>query len=220
MAVKKYRLLFLLFCLFASPYTLSPALCGWLIWQSPKIAQAPADETVRDVKETVKSLPEKAESQGGKISLPVNIIFVSTQEKIREALATAGWEESTSDILESAGSALMELSSGKKTVRFPPVRKFFLGNKPQDMSFAALSDSKEQLVIWRLPYKNGKGAPLWCAATNRASFSPRTGDKQEKEKELSSFITGLSKIPARRLKVKRYFLSRPPSKILVIELDG
>lgn len=192
-----------------------PVSAGWLVWQSPRITPPPENETVKPVGEILKLLPENAVKSDGTVSKPVNVLFISSQKKIREIMEKAGWAESAQGMLEFIGGALMDLSSGKKPAKCPPVSKLYVIGRQQDMSFTVRKSSGNKtgikrggmdiIRIWRLPYSASSPAhiPAWCAAAAA-------------EKGLDFFKSTAEKALAPS-KSKIYFALR--KKILVLEIN-
>ena len=202
-------------------------MAGWLVWQSPRITPPPENETMKTVDEILELLPENAVKPGGTVSKPVNMLFIARQTKIRTIMKKAGWAESSESMLEFIGDALMNLSSGKKPVKSPPVSKLYVSGKHQDMNFAVSKSSGSKagirrdgigiIRIWRLPYSVSSPASIDLlrpgSPSPKAEGSPAQRPRcipawcatMSAGKRLDSFKSAIEKVLASE-KSKVYFM--------------
>lgn len=144
------NLLFIISYLFTIPYSFA----GWLLWDSVEfIPPHKHEQTVKDWHQVLGRIPQTAVSKKNNI-IDITLLIISRQSDIHRFLNEIGWQEISQDMMKSISNMLKEISSGRRPTKFPPARKWFLGDEKQDLSFAKyVKDKRVELYLWRSPFK-------------------------------------------------------------------
>lgn len=127
----------------------------------PEAALPSARKPLRSV---LAELPGRNVGQFGRPGEPLNLLFIGSGERIRRALERAGWAELDTSVRVSFFQGLADLAEGRGLRRFPPMMKNSLAGRVQDLNFAIPVRSifsRHHFRLWRLPYVDEKGRPLW-----------------------------------------------------------
>jgi hypothetical protein len=121
-----------------------------------------------DVEAVVQNIPERTTTRSGKDADVVNLLFVGSQEQIRDAFAAAGWlpaDHNTPRAFFRQFAAFLTFSN------YPmmPITHQLLNGQPQDMTWQKSFNSygkREHLRLWSQP-TTVLGQPAWLSAYTR-----------------------------------------------------
>ncbi len=141
---------------------------------SPQLTPTAADAITRVLKEA----PQRAQGKDGKPGDPLNLVFVASQEQIRQAFEAAGWAEAE----KLTGKSLFETVRAvmaNKGYGSAPVSQLYLYGRAEDLAFQKMLNTfakRHHLRIWKSPVQTSDGRDVWLgAATHDTGWDIRPG---------------------------------------------
>jgi hypothetical protein len=133
----------------------------------PEAPQAPLAVRTSPFGEAVASLPGMNTGRFGRDGNPLNLVFVGSEEGLREALSRAGWTEVPGTIRASLAAGFVELFTGKTLSSTPPMNEYWLGGRRQDMNWAIATKpltARHHFRVWDTGLRDERGRALWWGA--------------------------------------------------------
>lgn len=114
-------------------------------------------------------LPARNEGRFGRPGDPVNLLFVGSRKAVESGLARAGWLQLDPNPARALVEGLRDLLSGRGFDRLPPMNRYRLFGRLQDLNFAIPVNSphsRHHFRLWRLPFTDPEGRELWWGSAN------------------------------------------------------
>ncbi len=122
--------------------------------------------------------PQRSEGKDGKPGDPLNLVFIGTQDQIRQAFEKGGWAEAE----KLTGKSLFEtvravvISKGYESA---PVSQLYLYGRAEDLAYQKMLNTfakRHHLRIWKCPVTTSDGREIWLsAATHDIGWDIRPG---------------------------------------------
>lgn len=138
------------------------------------------------------TLPGRNEGRFGRPGDALNIIFLGSEARIRLSLEKAGWVFLPLSIAECVKEGCKELLSGKPLTRFPPMNRYCLAGRPQNMNWVQVIKpiaARHHFRLWRTAINDESGRPVWWGSGNLdlslrwADFSHRPDPDMNRERD-------------------------------------
>ena len=133
----------------------------------PEAPPAPAPRRTVALDEAVKGLPGMNKGRFGRAGNPLNLVFVASEEGLREALSGAGWTEVPGTIRASFAAGFVELFTGRPLSSTPPMNEYWLEGRRQDMNWAIATrplTARHHFRVWDTGLRDERGRAVWWGA--------------------------------------------------------
>ena len=133
---------------------------------APAAAEQIPETALGAVREVLAKAPQRSATQKNTPGDPLNLVFIGSEQEIRQAFQKAGWDipaiRQTQSIAKTVQAVVQGAGYG-----VAPISNLYLYGRPQDLAFEKVLNTfamRHHLRLWRAPIAAPGGSPLWLGA--------------------------------------------------------